>query len=108
MASTNSNTGEAQSAFENLMSFAFFEPDSNSYRVQVTKINGKPYVSLSKWFKSRKDNLWYPGKAPFFLPLDAWQGLVPNMSRISKRVNACLGLSGIPHSNYYYQFFDYS
>ena len=98
MASTNSNTGEAQSAFENLMSFTFFELGSNSYRVQVTEINGKPYVSLSKWFQSRKDNLWYPGKAPFFLPLDAWQGLVPQMTGITKRVNACLGLSGISHT----------
>ena len=106
MASTNSNTGEAQSAFENLMSFTFSELASNSYLFQVNKINGKPNVSFSKWFKSRKDNLWYPGKAPFFLPLDAWLGLGPHMAGISKRVNACLGLSGIPHSYYYYHYFD--
>ncbi len=58
MASTNSNTGEAQSAFENLMSFTFLELDTNSYRAHVTKISGKPYVSFIKWFKSRKVNLW--------------------------------------------------
>ena len=101
MAYSNLNTGEAQTKFENRMSYGFFDSDSKSYRVQVTLINGKPYVSLSKWFQSRKDNLWYPGKAPFFLPLDAWKGLVPQMSGISKRVNACLGLSGIYHSNYF-------
>ena len=97
MASIKSNTGEAQSTFENLMSFTFFELDTNSYRAQVTKISGKTYFSFSKWFKSTKDNLWYPGKAQFFLPLDAWQGLVPQMAGITKRVNASLGLSGISH-----------
>ena len=105
MASTNSNTGEAQVKFENLMSFTFYDAGSNSYRVQVTEINGKPYVSSSKLFQSKKDNLWYPGKAPFFLPLDAWQGLVPQISGISKRGNACLGLSGISHSNYFISIF---
>ena len=103
MASIKSNTGEAQSAFENLMSFTFFELDSNSDRVQVTEINRKSNVSLSKWFKSRKDNFWYPGKAPFFLPLDDWKWLVPQISGISSRGTTCLGLSGIPHSNYFYQ-----
>ena len=98
MASIKSNTGEAQSTFENLMSFTFSELASNSFRVQVTKINGKPYVSFSKWFKSRKDDCWYPGKAPFFLPLDAWLGLGPHMAGITSRVNACLGLSGISHT----------
>ena len=102
MASNNANTGEAQQAFENLMSFTFYNAGSNSYRVQVTEINGKPYVSMSKWFQSKKDNLWYPGKAPFFLPLDAWKCLLPQISGISKRVNACLGLSGISHSNYFF------
>ncbi len=94
MASSNVNAGEAYSKFENLLSCHFHGERGNSFRVQVTMIDGKPYIGFSKYFQSSKDMQWYPGRAPFFMPLAAWKGLIPRFAGIAKRING-LGLSGM-------------
>ncbi len=94
MASSNSNAGEAQSKFENVLTCPFFVDTSNSYRIQVTLINGKPYVGFCKYFRSGKDGEFYPGRAPFLMPFQAWKSLLPRFTGIAKRVSA-LGLSVI-------------
>ena len=94
MSSSNDNAGKAPSKFENLLSCHFHGEGGNSFRVQVTLIDGKPYIGFSKYFQSRKDMQWYPGRAPFFMPLAAWKGLIPRFAGIAKRING-LGLSGM-------------
>ena len=89
-----SQVGKAEKAvshFEDLYKNDFYKDSSNktSYRAQVTRINGKLFVGITKMFDTKAGRQLYT-KKNFFMPIEVYNEFQKELWNIDNTLSQCL------------------
>ena len=81
--------------FKKLMTVPFCEKVGKRYSMEVTTINGKPYVSMAMYMLKEKEKDWVRDyKKNYFMPADVFMILFAKWSGVSaqicEKLNSCM------------------
>ena len=72
--------------FQTVDDFEFYRVGTTSYRISVSTIEHKPYISISHWWFNTAQAAWFPSRKQIFLPKSAWFGLLEQADRASEAI----------------------
>ena len=72
---------------EDLKNTEFFTDGNLSFRVQIKKFNGRPFVGLVKFFFQQKLHKWLPSGKQFFMPVGIWAKFAEHVPSISYSIH---------------------
>ena len=72
---------------EDLKNTEFFTDGKLSFRAQIKKFNGRPFVGLVKFFYQQKLHKWLPSGKQFFMPVGIWAKFAEHVPSISDSID---------------------